>query len=225
MRPVNKYQKHIGQAFGDLVCVQIKKELSSENRVLGVFWCTCGNYREFPMSRMINANYRNNCGCKTERGKNATHGMHGTPEYSSWCAMKDRCLNKRSKDYPRYGGVGITVHAPWIDSFELFYEHIGPRPDGSSVDRINTTRGYEPGNVRWASAIEQSENTKASWIVQINDQEFPSIESAARLFGVSATTIVRWCDGYTDARRSNQSNGGRIPSKPGCFRRRKYENA
>ena len=87
-----------------------------------------------------------------------THGMSKSPEYSSWVAMKKRCYYHKTNDYDRYGGAGITVCSEWRDSFETFYKDLGPRPKGDSLDRIDGTKGYFPGNVRWATASEQAKN-------------------------------------------------------------------
>jgi len=42
---------------------------------------------------------------------NFKHGMSKTPEYKAWVSMKNRCLNTRSPDYPRWGGAGTTTLA------------------------------------------------------------------------------------------------------------------
>src|ERR1700684_1351170 len=49
------------------------------------------------------------------------HGMTNSPEYSSWHAMKNRCLNQNFHKYHLYGGRGITICDEWINSFENFY--------------------------------------------------------------------------------------------------------
>jgi hypothetical protein len=93
------------------------------------------------------------------------HGKHNTPEYKCWQQLKERCLNTKGKDYHRYGARGITVHPEWAESFEAFLAHIGPRPAGfKSVDRINNAKGYEPGNVRWATPAMQSQNLRGNII-------------------------------------------------------------
>ena len=43
-------------------------------------------------------------------------------------------------------------------SFEEWFNELGPRPAGMSVDRIDPMGHYEPGNVRWATVAEQARN-------------------------------------------------------------------
>ena len=43
-------------------------------------------------------------------------------------------------------------------SFDEFFAELGPRPEGHSVDRIDPLGHYEPGNVRWATVLEQAAN-------------------------------------------------------------------
>jgi len=86
------------------------------------------------------------------------HGMYGTPTYKSWQKMKERCLNKNSVSYSRYGAVGITVCERWM-TFENFFADMGVRPQGTSIDRWPNRNGnYEPGNCRWATLQEQGRN-------------------------------------------------------------------
>jgi hypothetical protein len=76
--------------------------------------------------------------------------------------MKERCLNPEHEFFSYYGGRGITVYQEWQDSFETFYQHIGPRPTKlHSLDRINNDLGYAPGNVRWATKVEQANNRRS----------------------------------------------------------------
>lgn len=82
------------------------------------------------------------------------HGMYKSVEYRHWVDMKCRCA--KDEHYRRYG---ITVCPEWQKDFMAFYSHIGPKPfPKATVDRIDGTRGYEPGNVRWATYSEQNRN-------------------------------------------------------------------
>jgi hypothetical protein len=74
--------------------------------------------------------------------------------------MKARC-RPESRAFKYYAACGVYVCAEWMDSFEAFLSHIGPRPAADlSVDRIDPWGNYEPGNVRWATRLEQSRNTR-----------------------------------------------------------------
>jgi len=95
------------------------------------------------------------------RPTNYKHGMVGSPEYRAWVSMKGRCLNPAHKDYLDYGGRGVTIHPPWATDFASFFEHIGSIPSPNlSLDRIDNDGSYVPGNVRWASKLEQSNNRR-----------------------------------------------------------------
>lgn len=89
-----------------------------------------------------------------------THRMSKTTEYKSWQHMKDRCLNPHCQDYSYYGGRGITIHQPWIDSFEVFYEDMGEKPKGLTLERRNVNGNYEPSNCYWATRATQSINQR-----------------------------------------------------------------
>jgi hypothetical protein len=81
------------------------------------------------------------------------------PEYYTFYAARTRCTNPRHRTFPYYGGRGIQFK---FKSFEEFYAHLGPRPEGMSLDRYPNNDGhYEPGNVRWATRKEQRLNQRA----------------------------------------------------------------
>lgn len=211
----------VGLQFGYLGYVRPSEQRGDGSRLYAVFACDCGREIDLPVSR-VKAGARQHCGCKANRKPNLQHGMRTSREYSCWVSMKNRCLNQDSKDYARWGGRGVSVHPDWVASFEAFFSNVGRRPIGTTLDRIDNTKGYEPGNVRWATASEQGRNRSDSWNVEIDGVMYESLLDAAKAHGVSETTVVRWCDGYRDTRRSAQLNGGVRPSKQNCRRWRKY---
>jgi hypothetical protein len=108
------------------------------------------------------------CGCYIKE-KRIKHGLRGGtnrnkkfPEYRAWASMNSRCYSTTHPQYDDYGGRGVRVCETWRNSYEEFYKHIGPRPtDKHSLDRIDNNKGYEPGNVRWATYEEQNKNRRA----------------------------------------------------------------
>lgn len=92
-----------------------------------------------------------------------THGLSRHELYGTWAMIIERCCNPAIKNYHRYGGRGIQMHGPWFDVATFIEEierEIGPRPPGTSIDRINNDGNYEPGNLRWATPIEQAANRR-----------------------------------------------------------------
>jgi hypothetical protein len=90
-------------------------------------------------------------------------GRSNAADYTRWKAMWSRCTNPNSQDYPDYGGRGIRVCDEWRD-FRAYEAHVAALPHygelGRSIDRIDNEGDYEPGNIRWATALEQVHNRR-----------------------------------------------------------------
>lgn len=112
------------------------------------------------------------------------HGLSQTREYRSYSHMISRCCNPNNDGYHLYGGRGITVCSQWLNSggFNTFLQDMGPRPDATSIDRINPDGNYEPTNCRWADDKTQIENRR--YIVQISLDRLQKLEALAAQMGV-----------------------------------------
>lgn len=156
----------------------------SDNSDLKMWLCRCDCGTEKPVyhGHLVNGKSK---GCRCGITK---HGMCRTPEYTSWVTMKRRCGDPGFHAYPRYGGAGITVCDRWSSSFEAFHADMGSRPAGKTLDRIDGSRGYEPGNCRWSTPKEQANNRRSSRIVEIDGQKLTVSEMADRQ-GVKYVTL------------------------------------
>lgn len=92
------------------------------------------------------------------------------------CALfnaRARCHNPSHSHYRNYGGRGITVHPVFMDpdtGIQAFIDEVGIRPGPEfTLDRIDVDKGYEPGNLRWATRQEQQENRRKTRISNRTD--------------------------------------------------------
>jgi hypothetical protein len=133
---------------------------------------------------------------------NRKHGLSYAPEYRAWQAMRLRCTNPEHAAWADYGGRGITVCAEWLDSPQAFIDHIGRKPSPRhELDRIDNDRGYEPGNVRWATRSQNDRNRRSTRWVTAHGETLPVIAWAERLGGdiqASASAITKRLDNGWD---------------------------
>lgn len=151
-----------GRQFGRLVVLAFSEMRQTRSGSRFSRWsckCECGKHVTVFASALTQGR-QVSCGCYMRECKalqKTTHGLSRSPEYKIWRALVSRCTRAADKNFHRYGGRGIEVK---YSGFEHFYSDIGPRPtDAHSVDRIDFNGHYEPGNVRWATIVQQGNNT------------------------------------------------------------------
>jgi hypothetical protein len=118
-----------------------------------------------------------------------THGMCHTSEYRIWQQMKNRCLNPKYHSFHRYGGRGIVVCGRWLASFEAFYEDMGPRPPGLTLERKDNDGPYCKENCRWATRFEQGQNKASTVKIDLGGEEL-SMSEASRRLGLKDWTLA-----------------------------------
>lgn len=133
------------------------------------------------------------------------HGLRKSSEYSSWSAMRNRCLNPKGNEFHNYGGRGIKVSKRW-DDFLTFLKDMGPKPGKDfSIERRNNNKGYFPSNCYWGTPLEQSRNRNSNVLNLEKAREIRKLYSTGdysqyvlgKLFGVSRDVIGHVVRGNT----------------------------
>ncbi len=144
-----------GDKFGKLTA--IKFDYKKYGHQYWIFKCECGNIKTMRLCQ-VKSGKTKSCGCLNIG--NYKHGMSKSKIWMLWQGIKKRCFDKKHISYHRYGGREITVCKRWLGErgFQHFYEDMGNRPKGKSLDRKNNDGNYNKNNCRWATYKEQSNN-------------------------------------------------------------------
>lgn len=152
------------------------------------YQCSCGTIKSIKKSN-VTQNKTRSCGClyrQYEGSVNRSHGHSGGRGvlYSTWTNMKQRCFDSATKKFYNYGGRGITVCDRWL-SYENFYADMGASYPGKpySLDRIDNNGNYCPENCRWATPVEQRNNSRHLSQIELNGHTY-TIKTLADLFGI-----------------------------------------
>lgn len=162
----------VGERFGAWVVIE-RGPKNASGRLTWLCRCDCGTVK-YVAGQTLRSGQSKGChACLWDRQLHPRAHTDGsrrwvnnkpTKVYRRWVAMKARCNNPNNKSYKNYGGRGITVCEEWNNSFQCYFdyvsklEHFGE--EGYTLDRIDNEKGYEPGNVRWATKEQQERNKR-----------------------------------------------------------------
>lgn len=180
----------LGKRFGRLIVIGREPNRPKVSDAIWRCTCDCGGENVVRASHLKSGNV-SSCGCLCRDRVSAEkrrHGMDRTKTYYAWSGIKQRCRNPRNQMYRYYGGRGIDVCERWHSSFDAFLEDMGVAPEGSSIDRIDNDRGYEPGTCRWTTSKEQGRNKRNNRLIRVDDVS-RTLSEWAEATGVPKTTI------------------------------------
>ena len=197
----------IGHRHGSLVVVADATARGTVRVV--VARCDCGDEREYRLGNLRFGSSKS-CGCVARAMSGARRRTHGRskndPLYRVWRGMIIRCTHPSADNYDRYGGAGVTVCERWRASFLDFVADMGERPTiRHSLERLDGSQGYEPGNVVWATPEQQARNRPGfvkltpGLVLEIHERSDrgEGIASIARRMGLAESTVRNARQGKT----------------------------
>lgn len=184
-----KFVDRTGYVYGFLTVLE-RAGTTRSKKVLWKCRCVCGNTTEVDVCSLVTKNTVS-CGCYL-KARITKHGGTGKGSYNTWRAMMRRCYNPQVKDYPRYGGVGVSVCPEWHD-YSVFAADMGEPEGTQTLDRIDPYGNYTKENCRWASLPTQARNIRV-----------PK-GSKTKIVGVHEVYPGRWMAKITASKKSYYS--------------------
>ena len=158
-----RVQAFAGKKFGRLQLLHFNG--MSDGRQKWFCRCDCGVELVRDL-HLVSTGHTASCGCLAREAIVSRNLIHGhsvrgrpTPEFVTWGHMLQRCRNPNCRDYPSYGGRGITVCERWL-KFQNFFQDMGKRPHGLTLERKDNEGGYSPDNCCWATQSDQNRNQR-----------------------------------------------------------------
>lgn len=167
-----------GRKFGRWTVIRYdgKRVYSGGSTLLWLVRCDCGTEKTVAGNTLGKGS--ESCGCLHKEKVAQRFLKHGasrgnqrpTPEYTAWSHMLQRCENTKCAEYENYGGRGITVSDEWHDA-SIFLRDMGPKPSPKhSLERIDNSKGYSRENCKWATSVEQCNNTRRNVLLTFEDR-------------------------------------------------------
>ena len=170
-------------------------KVSKDGRKIHKFLCTCGKTKLI-LLKSVKSGHTRSCGCllrEIVKVASVTHGLRYHPLYKVHQGMLRRCFNINGKGYKNYGGRGIKVSKRWLN-VKTFIEEMSPTyKKGLSLERINNDGDYSKRNCRWATQLEQAQNTRKSILYKKESASRASV----RLGGSTSLIKRRISRGWT----------------------------
>ena len=206
MKHSNNFIDLTDKKFGRLKVLEIAEQ-NKKGQHKWICRCICGNIIKI-FGSDLRSFHTQSCGCLKKDltiKRNTTHKMTNSNEFKIWQAMKTRCYNQQTTRYKDYGGRGITICNEWKNSFETFYEDMGKRPKGLSIDRIDNDKGYFKENCMWATQKQQARNMRTNRNIIYKGEVFCLTDWAEKLNIKKQTLASRLRYGWSIERAFTQT--------------------
>ncbi len=187
--PNARFEDFTGRQFGELKVVGFGGK-DHRNHATWICQCSCGTKRRILGTSLRTGRSRH---CPKCRHLQHGHARRSFPsmEYKVWRSMRARCRD--AEKYPNYAGRGLSVDPRW-DKFGNFLVDMGTRPgEEFSIERIDNEKGYGPGNCRWATRLEQSNNRRTNRNIT-HDGKTQTLTKWAKDIGIHSSSLGRRLD-------------------------------
>jgi hypothetical protein len=141
------------------------------------------------------------------------HGLRKHPLYTRWGDIKHRCYNVNNKRYKHYGAKGYGMLQEWREDFVKFHDYCIDNGWGQGlvIARLNDTGNYEPGNIKFITAIENTKEMNARLCNSIRliekDIVFINQHEAARYIIANSKSVGKEKTISSNIGRAIQKNG------------------
>lgn len=182
-----------GQRFGRLVVVSPAGLDRTRKNMTFLCKCDCGN-EKIVSAPQLKSGCTKSCGClkrELTSKRRTTHGKRNTRLYRIWANIKDRTSNPNQNRYYCYGAKGVSICDEWKD-FQTFYDWAMSNgySDELTIDRIDINGNYEPSNCRWATIVQQQNNTSRNHFLTY-DGKTQTIAQWSEEYGIDAHKLRR----------------------------------
>jgi hypothetical protein len=160
--------------------------------------CDCGTEKKV-LGQSLTAGHTKSCGClrrvsprRVKHGHSNSRNGKPSKEYQAWRNAISRCHYPRNVSFKDYGAKDISVCESWRSDFVAFLRDMGLCPgDDYSLDRIDSSGNYEPGNCRWVPLSEQNENRTNCVYLEYGGERLTKTAWSRRL-GMSIGGLNYW---------------------------------
>lgn len=157
--------------------------------------CDCGVEKTIRAAAFFSEHLKS-CGCLKLEKFTARATKHGhckgrtrSKAHRAWNDAIERCSRPSHPSYTHYGARGIVVCERW-QAFENFIADMGEPGPRMTLDRIDNSRGYEPGNCRWTTWKQQARNKRTSRFIE-HDGQRRTLAEWAEMAGLLPSTLRR----------------------------------
>ena len=163
--------------------------------------CECGKYVTVYSAYIISGNSKS-CGCfrgELTKGRCQKYFPKIDAIYSSWTSMIRRCYNREDDSYPTYGGKGVVVCEEWRNDYQKFLDWslANGWDKGLRLDKDILGNGllYSPNTCKWATQLENANNTSRSKKYNYNGGNY-SVAEISRMVGLPQKFLHKRISGH-----------------------------